>query len=112
MSSVKVVELLVTSLFMLSILCFLVMVFTMVISGECLLGDSSLDFFRLASLGGGEPLEGPGLDSWPPEEAAAVSRRLEGGEDLRTEGGEDREDFWEGIPSSLRPPRSDLRWSA
>ncbi len=109
MSSVKVIELLVMSLFLLSTLCFLVMVFTMVISGECLSGDSNLDFFRLASLGGGEPLEGPGLDSWPPEEAAAVSRRLEEGEDLRTDGGEDREDFWEGIPSSLRPPLSDLR---
>ena len=109
MSSVKVMELLVMSLFLLSTLCFLVMVFTMVISGERPSGDSNLDFFRLASLGGGEPLEGPGLDSWPPEEAAAVSRRLKGGEDLRTEGGEDREDFWEGIPSSLRPPRSDLR---
>ena len=104
MSSVKVKALLVTSLFLLSTLCLLVMVFTMVISG-----DSALDFFRLASLGGGEPLEGPGLDSWPPEEAAAVLRRLEGGEDLRTDGGEDREDFWEGVPSSLRPPLSDLR---
>jgi hypothetical protein len=110
MSSVKVMELLVMSLFLLFTLCFLVMVFTMVILGERPpSGDSNLDFFRLASLGGGEPLEGPGLDSWPPEEAAAVSRRLEGGEDLRTDGGEDREDFWEGIPSSLRPPLSDLR---
>jgi hypothetical protein len=96
--------LLVMSLFLLSTLCLLVMVFTMVISG-----DSTLHFFWLASLGGGEPLEGPGLDSWPPEEAAAGSRRLVGGEDLRTDGGEDREDFWEGVPSSLRPPLSDLR---
>ena len=104
MSSVKVMALLVMSLFLLSTLCLLVMVFTMVISG-----DSTLDFFRLASLGGGEPLEGPGLDSWPPEEAAAGSWRLVGGGDLRTDGGEDREDFWEGVPSSLRPPLSDLR---
>ena len=109
MSSVKVMALLVMSLFLLSTICLLVMVFTMVISGECLPGDSSLDFFRLASIGGGEPLEGPGLDSWPPEEAAAGSQRLVGGEDLRTDGGEDREDFWEGVPSSLRPPLSDLR---
>ena len=94
-------ELLVMSFFLLSTLCFLVTVFTMVISGECLSGDSSLDFFRLASLGGGEPLEGPGLDSWPPEEAAAVSRRLEGGEDL--------EDLWGITLSSFWPPLSDLR---
>jgi hypothetical protein len=93
--------LLVTSFFLLSILFFLVTVFTMVISGECPLGDSSLDFFRLASIGGGEPLEGPGLGSWPPEEAAAVSRRMEGGEDL--------EDLWEITLSSFRPPLSDLR---
>ena len=93
--------LLVTSFFLCSTFCLLVTVFTMVISGECPSGDSGLDFFRLASIGGGEPLEGPGLDSWPPGEATVVSRRVEGGEDL--------EDWWETTLSSFRPPLSDLR---
>ena len=65
------------------------------------LGDSSLDFFLLASVGGGEPLEGPGLGSWFPEEAAAVSWRVGGGEDL--------EDRWVTALSSFRPPLSVLR---
>ncbi len=102
MSSVITIGLLVMSFFLLSFF-FLVTVLTMVISeasGECPLGDSSLDFFLLASIGGGEPLEGPGLDSRPPEEAAAVSWRIEGGEDL--------EDLWEITLSSFRPPLSVL----
>ncbi len=82
---------------------FLVTVLTMVTSeasGECPLGDSSLYFFLLASIGGGEPLEGPGLNSRPPEEAAAVSWQTEGREDL--------EDLWEKPLSSFRPSLSVL----
>jgi hypothetical protein len=102
MSSVITMGLLVTSFFLLSFF-FLVTDLTMVTSeasDEWPLGDSSLDFFLLASIGGGEPLEGPGLVSRPPEEAAAVSWRAEGGEDL--------EDLWEITLSSFRPPLSVL----
>ncbi len=69
-------------------------------SGEGPPGDSSLDFFLLASVGGGEPLEGSGLDSRPLEEAAAASWRIEGGEDL--------EDLWVEPLSSFRPSPSVL----
>jgi hypothetical protein len=69
MFSVITMGLLVMSFLLLSFF-FLVTDFTMVTSeasDEWPLGDSSLDFFLLASIGGGEPLEGPGLDSRPPE---------------------------------------------
>ncbi len=103
MSSVTTKGLLVTSFFLLSFF-FLVTVRTIVTSGaseERFPGDSSLDFFLLASVRGGEPLEVPGLGSWPPEEAAAVSWRAGGGEDL--------EDWWVRTLSSVRPPLSALR---
>jgi hypothetical protein len=102
MSSVTTKGLLVTSFFLLSFF-FLVTVWALVTSGaseERLPGDSSLDFFLLASELGGEPLEVPGLGSWPPEEAAAVSGRAGGGEDL--------EAWWVRALSSFRPPLSAL----
>jgi hypothetical protein len=95
--------LLVTSFFLFSFF-FLATVWIMVTSEaseERPLGESSLAFFPLASVRGGEPLEGPGLGSWPPAEAAAVSWRVEGGEDL--------EDWWVTTLSSLWPPLSVLR---
>jgi hypothetical protein len=103
MSSVTTKGLLVTSFFLFSFF-FLVTVWMMVTSDASEgrpLGDSNLDFFLLTSVGGGEPLEGPGLGSWPPEEAAAVSWRAGGGEDL--------EDWWVTTLSSFRPPLSVLR---